>query len=219
MSAIIFQIDSFGFLYLKLINFSLVPDKKELGFVNKATKGVSGRQCTIKEIPWAQAREFLNTYHLLSSGAPVKINIGAFDSDDNLVAVMIFGKPAREQGKVDYYEMTRFVTDKKTHPGLASKMFKYSIENFQFSKIYAFVDRRWFTGEFKTINGFNVISETKPSKWYTDGNKRFHRRFVTKSRLLKEFKIDENITKDKMLQDIGLNVIYDCGKLKLEWKK
>ncbi len=185
-------------------------------FIGHADKGIMGRKCIIKPIEWAPAKAFLNEYHLLNSGAPATYALGAFDAD-KLVAVMTFGRPAREQGKADYFEMTRFVTDKQTHAGLASKMFKFAVKTYSFTKIIAFVDKRWFTGVFKTISGFVKIADTNPTMWYTDGKHLFNRRFISKSRLLDELKLPTSTTKNAMLLGLGYEPMYDCGKIKLRW--
>jgi len=186
-------------------------------FVQKAEKGIPARKCTIREIVWKDAKPFLNKYHLLNSGSPTKIKLGAFYKDD-LIAVMTFGRPSSEKGVTDYYEMTRFVTDKKTHPGLASKMFKHAVKEYSLTKVVAFVDKRWFTGGFKLISGFEVIGKTHPTKWYTDGTQRFHRRFITKKTLTTKYGFSSEISKNVAMYSLGYKIIYDCGKIKLEWK-
>lgn len=189
-------------------------------FLGKSEKGCFARKTTIREIKWPEAKEFLNRTHLLGAGVPGKYKIGAFDPNGNLIAVMTFGVPADERGKTDIVEMKRFCTDKRNHPGLGSKMFNWSVEHYGFQKVVAFVDRRWFTGEFKKHTGFQIIGETDPSLFWTDFKNRYHRRYTTKKDLseTEQFK-GKSLTKRQMLKDLGIYRIWDCGKLKLEWKK
>jgi hypothetical protein len=183
-------------------------------------QGTFARHTHINEISWKSAKEFLNKYHLLNAGSPGNYRIGAFDKDNKLIGVMVFGQQNNESSDNDSVELRRFVTNKKNNPGLGSKMFKYAITRKQYKKIIAFVDRRWFTGLVKTYIGFKLLYPTEPALWWTDGTNRYHRRFQTKKQLITEHKqFTENMTKVKMLSDLGIFRIYDSGKLKLEWKQ
>jgi len=199
--------------------YSKTKVKDTLRYVlGHAERGVAARHTTIREIEWSECKLFLNKFHLLNAGAATVICLGAF-YNETLIAVMTFGKPPREQGTVAHYEMTRFVTDKKTHPGLGSKMFKHATTNYELNEVIAFVDKRWFAGNFKVLSGFTVMAETKPTLWYTDGKKLFNRRFITRKRLISELDAPPNSTKDTMLLSLGYQTMYDCGKIKMVWTK
>jgi hypothetical protein len=189
-----------------------------LHFFRMSPKGTFGRNVTIREIPWKMAKIFLDKYHLLKAGTSGNYRIGAFDKNEHLIAVMVFGKPSNEK-QTDDIELKRFITNKKNNPGVASKMFKFAINDKGYNKITAFVDRRWFTGLVKHHIGFSIIGKTQPALWYTDGVKLHHRRFLTKKTLIEKYGFDSNITKKAMLEELGYYQIYDCGKLKLEWVK
>lgn len=201
-------------------------DKKDIvkntikHFFNKSEKGIFARKLSIKEIPWQEAKQFLEKYHLLGSGEATKHRIGAFDGAGNMVAVMTFGKSSIERSDVNDIEMKRFVTDSRNHPGLGSKMFSWAIKQYGFERVIAFVDRRWFTGSFKSIAGFKPVGITKPTVYWTDGKKRYKRRFVNKQYLSKmnEFQ-NSDMSKREMLRQLGFYKTWDCGKIKLEWIK
>ena len=183
--------------------------------LGKSPKGVFARNTTIKEIPWKQAKDFLNEYHLLNAGTAGNYRIGAFDNHDNLIGVMVFGQSNNEGGDTAI-ELKRFVTNKKNNPGLGSKMFKYAITQKQYTCVIAFVDRRWFTGLVKGYIGFTLISYTKPALWWTNGQTRFHRRFKTKQQLIVDG-FDPLLSKREALLQLGYYRIWDSGKLKLKW--
>lgn len=184
--------------------------------LGKSKKGVYARKTEIREIPWEDTKEFLDSHHLLGSGTPGSKSLGAF-YEGFLIGVMTFGRPVNEQGKSKIVEMKRFVTDGRNHPGLGSKMFKWAIREYDFSSVFAFVDRRWFVGNFKFASGFKEISTTPPSLFWTDFKERFHRRFQTKKRLIAEHGFDNDVSKKEMMKSLGYYRIWDCGKIKLKW--
>lgn len=188
-----------------------------LHFLGKSEKGVFARLTTIKEITWKEAKKFLDAYHLLGAGSPGNYRIGAYDPNNNLIAVMVFGLPNNEKSK-NIIELKRFVTNKKNNPGLGSKMFFEAIKQKQYQEVIAFVDRRWFTGSVKNHIGFIKVGETKPAIWWTDGKNRFHRRFMTKQQLIKQGN-PQQLSKRNILLKYGFYRIWDCGKIKLLWTK
>jgi len=186
--------------------------------LNKSDKGCYARKATISEISWKQAKDYLNKYHLLGAGNSGSYRIGAFNPSGDLIGVMVFGHQNNERSDPSIVELKRFVTDKKNNPGLGSKMFKYAVTQKEYTKIIAFVDKRWFTGLVKDYIGFVLVNTTLPTLWWTNGNDRHHRRFETKKSLLKsnpEFNAGD--TKLSMMSSCGFYRIWDCGKLKLEW--
>lgn len=187
-------------------------------FAGKSPKGCPGRKATIREITWREAKPFLEKHHMLGAGRAGRHTIGAYDPDDNLIAVMVWGIPSNEQGKTAEMEMTRYVCTKANHPGLASKMFRWSVREYGFEEVIAFVDLRFFEGAFKQIAGFEKVSQSQPTLFWTNGIDRKKRRFETKRTLLKrpEF-IGRNMTKKDMLKELGYYRIWDCGKSKFVW--
>jgi hypothetical protein len=184
--------------------------------LGKSQRGTYGRQSTIREIPWKQAKLFLDEYHLLSAGACGNYRIGAFDKTDQLIGVMVFGNQNNERSDTSIVELRRFVTNKKNNPGLGSKMFAYATNANNYQQVVAFVDRRWFTGLVKDHIGFVHDSFVPPSLWWTNGTDRHHRRFITKAALLVD-ETDKSLTKRELMIKRGMYRIWDCGKIKLKW--
>ncbi len=189
-------------------------------FVGKSPRGVYARNTTIREIEWKVAKAFLNEHHMLGCGAPGRHRVAAFDKDDNIVAVMVWGAPSDERGSTDAMEMKRYVCTKYNHPGVASKLFKWSVNEYNLSKVIAFVDLRFFEGAFKLSSGFKRVSESKPTLFWTDGIIRVKRRHHTKKTLLamEQFN-DSSRTKVSMMKELGFSRIWDCGKYKFQWEK
>jgi len=187
-----------------------------LHLMNRSKKGVYARNTTIREINWPTARKFLNQYHLLNAGSCGNKRIGAYDNNDNLIGVMVFGQTNNEHGDSSVVELKRFVTNKKNNPGLGSKMFKHAIRTFGYNEIIAYVDRRWFTGLVKQHIGFVRVGYTKPALWWTDYTNRQHRRFISKKDLVAKGH-PAHLSKSKILESIGYDTIWDSGKVKLHW--
>jgi len=185
-----------------------------LHFVGKSKKGDYARKCTTKEISWKQAKEFLTKYHLLGAGTCGNYRIGSFNTNDELIGVMVFGQQNNERSTPGVIELKRFVTNKKNNPGLGSKMFKYALDDKQYEQVIAFVDRRWFTGLVKDYIGFTLLYTTQPTIWWTDGKSRFHRRYITKQQLV-DRGYDANKSKKTILAEQHIYRIWDCGKIKL----
>ena len=184
--------------------------------LGKSERGVYARNTTIREIDWTEAKAFLNKYHLLGAGTAGNYRIGAFDGANTLIAVMVFGMQNNEKSDKHQIELKRFVTNKKNNPGVGSKMFAYAIKHQKYESVVAFVDRRWFTGLVKDHIGFERVSETPPSIWWTNGRVRLHRRFVTKQQLIRDGGTGQD-SKRSILSTKGFYRIWDSGKLKLVW--
>jgi hypothetical protein len=188
--------------------------------VGHSRPGEYARKCVIREIDWKQAEVLLEAQHLLGSGKPGRHHVGAFAPDGTLVGVMTFGTPSDERGQTELVEMKRFVTDGRNHPGLGSRMFKWAVHEYGFIRVCAFVDRRWFTGSFKSISGFEIAGETPPTLYWTDFKLRYKRRFRTKAQLLEmEQFAGSNRSKASMMNELGYFRIWDCGKLRLIWER
>jgi len=183
-------------------------------FLGKSDRGVGGRTVSIKEIDWKTAKDFLNKHHLMGAGAAGKTKLGAFTKGGDLCGVMVFGSPANEQGDEWIVEMKRYVSDGKNNAGVASKMFKHAIKNYGYTRVTAFVDRRWFTGSFKSMAKFQLIRHTTPSLFWTDFTHRYHRRKYSK------IKPPVGQSKQQYLYDTyKLSRIWDCGKSVMEWNR
>jgi len=184
--------------------------------LHKSEKGIYARHCTVRQVQWKVAKSFLDQYHLLDAGTCGHYRIGAFDPNDNLIGIMVFGHQSNERSDVTAVELKRFVTNKKNNPGLGSKMFKYAVTEQQYSSVIAFVDRRWFSGLVKDHIGFKKEYTTPPTIWWTNGTIRKHRRFITKKQLIADGASEQD-TKKSILKDKGFYIIRDCGKIKLKW--
>ena len=185
------------------------------------TRKVYARNCDIKEIDNASKNKFLNENHIQGSDN-TKIKLGAF-YDNELVAVMTFGKSKRSVGSgknKGEYELMRFATSVRSN-GLASKLLNFFVCGYSPEKIISFADRRWTKSDSNLYNkmGFTKVSETSPSYWYfnMNGSSRIHRFNFRKKVLHKKLKkYDPNLTEWQNMQLNEYDRVWDCGNLKYE---
>ena len=126
----------------------------------------------------------------------------------------------------DEYELLRFCNKLNTNVvGGASKLFKYFINKYNPHKIISFADRRWTLNEndnLYTKIGFKLVSILKPDYSYVNSkisrNHRFHKFGFGKSSIKKRYPniYNENKTEWEMMQELGYDRIWDCGKFKYE---
>ncbi len=181
---------------------------------------IGGREVIVKEIEANQKNIFLNNYHIQGEDKS-SFNLGAF-KDDSLVSVMTFCKPRIAMGQKNIenkiYELSRFASVPNTAiPGIASKMLKYFIKNFEVKKIYTYSDVRWNTGNLYKNLGFSYIKTTQPNYWYIINGNRFHRFKYRKQELpnlLENF--NPNLTEYQNMLNNSYDRIWDCGNDKWE---
>jgi hypothetical protein len=189
------------------------------------TERIYARNCNIKIIDNDTKNDFLEKYHIQGKDNS-SIRLGAF-YENNLVAVMTFGKLRKALGNksddINYYEMYRFCIGDKSVVGIAGKLFKFFIDNYNPNKVFSYVDRRYSNSNkcYLSNIGFKLIGKTVPGYWYFDKSSvRIHRFNFRKSELSKKLeKFDSNLTEWENMQLNGYDRIWDCGNLKYEWVK
>ena len=92
--------------------------------------------------------------------------------------------------------------------GGASKLLKHFITNYKASRIVSYADKDWSVGSLYYILGFNNVGGNGPDYKYIVDNKRVHKSRYKKSRL-----------STTLTESVIMNRIYDCGKIKFEYKK
>ena len=181
------------------------------------TTRIHARKCTIKEITPATKNSFLNKFHIQGKDN-ASIKLGAFDKN-RLVAVMTFSKLSISKGSKDTegcYELSRFCIDYDYNiPGIASKLFSYFRNNYQFKSVTTFGDKRWSTGNLYETIGFEYVHDSKPNYWYIEQDKRVHRFNFRKSVLKDKLEsFDPYLTEIENMENNGYTRIFDCGNSK-----
>ena len=120
------------------------------------------------------------------------------------------GRKKMEEGG---YNLSRFCNKLGYNVvGGASKLLSYFIKEYKASRIVSYADKDWSIGSLYYTLGFENILESKPDYKYIVDNNRVHKSRYKKS------KLKTTLTESKTMEELGINKIYDCGKIKFEYK-
>jgi len=190
--------------------------KHILGFDNDLPK-VFARKCVVKEITNKEARLFLEKNHI-QGFTKSTIYLGCFYNND-IVGAMSFKK---ERNDSDKWELTRFASDINKHcVGVAGKLFKCFVENYNPSEIKSFADRRWSTNNENLYIklGFKLDKILKPDYHYVYKGQRIHKFNFRKQKLHKKYGLPLTMTEEEMCKKLNFYRIYDCGLIKYIWNR
>ena len=168
---------------------------------------IHARKCLVKEITDS---DFLNENHIQGNCTSIK-KIGLYYNNE-LVSLMTFDKSEGRKKMIDgEWNLSRFCNILNTNViGGASKLLSYFIKKYSPSRIISYADRDWSIGNLYYKLGFENIGVNDPDYKYIIDGKRVH-----KSRFRKS-KLNTNLSESKYMNSIGIERIYDCGKLKFE---
>ncbi len=177
---------------------------------------IYARKCSIKEVSVKSTRKFLDDNHV-QGFVNSSFKIGLYYQDE-LVSIMTFdsfeGRKKMEEGG---YNLSRFCNKLGYNIiGGASKLLKHFITNYKASRIVSYADKDWSVGSLYYILGFNNVGGNGPDYKYIVDNKRVHKSRYKKSNLKIQ---DTDITEAQATRRLGISRIYDCGKIKFEYKK
>lgn len=184
---------------------------KILNLCGRSTKGVGARKLSVRPIAVSAAKDFTQRHHIQGRVQGITDAFGAFEGD-RLVAVMTFSRQ-RGTGKI---ELSRFCTDGKIYSGAFSKMFKTAVREKAYTHVLSFADRRYSDGGLYEKAGFKHTGNTPVDYRYVRGKKTFAKRSFTKDNIKKRFGM-EGRTEREMMDALGYERIYDCGKMRFEW--
>ena len=180
---------------------------------------IPARKCEVKEIKDVKlVRKFLESNHIQGSVGS-KIKLGLFFNKE-LMSIMTFDHfEGRKKMSDNEWNLSRFC-NKLNHSviGGASKLLRFFIDNYNPTRIISYADKDWSSGNLYEKIGFIKISETNPDYKYIINGIRTHKSNFRKSQLEKNLKIDVSEKREhELTENIGINKIYDCGKLKYEY--
>ena len=172
---------------------------------------------------------FLEDNHR-QGGTYASVRLGLRDSKSNeLVSVMTFNRMRSTIGKTsndtNAWELSRFCSKLHTSViGGASKLFKYFVDNFDYSNIVSFSDIAHTRGSLYRTLGFEPVNESNPSYVWVDymTDIALHRVQCRKSnmhRLFPNESIDLSKTERQIMEEHGYVRVYDSGTIRWEYKK
>ena len=172
------------------------------------------RKCRISEVNSSDARKFLDENHIQGFSSST-IKIGLYYNDE-LVSLMTFGW-RMTNGKKEY-ELIRFCNKKDyVISGSSSKIFKYFINNYNFSELISYSDFSMFNGNMYKILGFKKVSLSKPNYFWVVDSVRRHRYNFSKKKLINKG-YDKNKSEVEIMTDLGYYRIFSCGQEKWVYK-
>jgi hypothetical protein len=193
-------------LYQRTIVENIIRSKLGTGLRN-----IGARKCKVVTPSRQSSIDFYDSYHLLGSPTKLPINVG-LEYKDELVALMSFVRNSDHS-----YELIRFAS--KNHiPGGASRLLSSFVNTYHPSSIVSFSDNRYSQGDLYQKLGFVQVGVVPPMQQYVENyTTKYHKLSLNKAKLKKLHPyIDLEKTEWQILQELGYDRIWDCGKIKWE---
>lgn len=179
--------------------------------LGKNTRVIFGRNTKIEELEKKEANEFLKKYHILGKCNYIKAFGLKFDNE--LLCLITIGKHHRNNTE---FVLSRFVGKEDINViGGLSKLTSHAVK--EFGELTTWIDLRFSDGENWLNNGWELIIKLLPDYFYFD--KSTHDIISKQSRRKGKMNTPEGMTEREHAYNDGLRRIYDCGKLKLKFKK
>lgn len=173
---------------------------------------VYGRSTEVRRVSPAEAKLFYESYHLHAHQKYYNINYGLY-LDEDLLAVMSFGKTAKQEN-----ELTRFCSKIRVIGG-ASKLFKAFALEYNPKEVISYCDRGWFKGDMYLALGFKLDKVLPPRYDLIYRGLRFNRRWGTKKKLESMFPsiFSPQLTELENCHNMKIHRIYNCGDFRYLW--
>ena len=182
--------------------------------LGKNSSILMGRKCTVAMIDNAEARKYIDMWHIQGSTKTIQI-AAALKYDNEIVGVMSFGRHPRDN-KVTVLDRLCF-RDDTTVLGGASKLFSFLLKQSNITSITSWSDNRWSAGNIYTKLGFKLVKELKPD--YSYFNNHNGTRVSKQSQQKRNTGCPANITEKEWCKSKGFYRIWDCGKIRWEFTK
>ncbi len=202
--------------------------KEKLKNILNTTKkqSIYARKCIIKEINSKEKNIFLNNNHIQGEDNS-EIKLGAFFNNKLVSVITLSENRNMNSGKKDKnYEIKRFASDIEFNVvGIFSKFITFIKNNYDIENLFTFLDLRWNFSKTNNVyykNGFKLTKILKPDYTYYNSKisryKRFHKFGFGKQSIKRKYPeiYDDNKTEWEMMQELGYDRIWDCGKYKYE---
>lgn len=181
---------------------------------------IYARNTHVKEITQKVAAEFLSQHHIQGT-CTSSIRLGLFNDNDQLLAVMTFGR-ARYNQQFSWELLRYCVAQQCNVVGGASKLFSYFKRTYVPDNIITYADRRFSKGELFATLGFTFKYNTSPNYFYVNINQgckeRFSRLNFQKHKLQEKLDFfDRNMTEKENMTRNGYTRIWDCGHSVYVW--
>jgi hypothetical protein len=171
-------------------------------------ENINARDCQVVNVFGKQTEAFLNDNHILGATKGTTIGLEHLGA---LVGLLVY------KIENNHINITRYCTDIQYRVrGGFGKLLKQLKK--QERTISTFSDNRFSDGNLYEKLGFTKESEVRPDYWYFRGQANvIHKSNFRKERIRKAYPdviFGEDDTELQMTQKLGLDRIWDCGKVK-----
>lgn len=181
-------------------------------FIGNVKNKIFARNCVIKDVSYEDSKIFLNKNHLQQNSVS-KYRYGLYYNNE-LVQIMTFSSLRKATGRIHKdgeFELVRLCNKINTVVvGGASKLFKHFINKNSPNKIISFANRDWSSGNVYDVLNMNLIGETKPGYFYSNGKTKGHRYKYQKHRLVK-MGFDVNKSEYQIMTERGYYRVWNTG--------
>lgn len=190
-----------------------IVERTLLNLIGKRQEpALHARKCDISEIDSQQANQFHEKNHI-QGGYNGTSSHWALISGGQPVMVMSFRKTGEHT-----WELSRMSSCACVRGG-ATRLFKSWAKATGAQQVTTFADLRWSQGDVYQVMGFQQAGEVPPVPYYVlDYSQRVPKRTFSKARLVAEGH-DPKHSEWEILQNQGVDRIWDCGKIKYQWSK
>lgn len=174
------------------------------------TSRIYARKTQCRQIDSSIGRQFLDQHHIQGKCAS-SAYFGLY-YDDNLVMVGSAGKSRFNSAAVELHRLA--TVQRHTVVGGASKLVKRLIQHFETDSMTSYCDRDKSTGNMYRSLGFELVKETGPGYFWTDGNNIYSRYKCQKKNLatwLDSF--DAAKSESENMFAAGYRRFWTCGNL------
>lgn len=193
--------------------------KSRLSTLLGKNKTIYARKLKLETVSTNLERCFLEENHL-QGYVNSKICYGLFDSDNQLVSMMSFGKSRFTN--TSEWELIRYsAKNNYSVVGGASRLLSHFKKNYTPLSIISYCDLRWFTGEMYRKIGFSFDHNSTPNYFYieTDGSLSSRLKYQKHKLKTKLNNFDPQLTEWQNMQINGFDRIWDCGNSVWIWKR
>ena len=171
---------------------------------------VFARKCSVVELDYSAARDFLDTNHIQGHTRAMSVRLGLMHGPD-LVAVATFGKP-RFNTKIEY-ELLRFSVKKGLSViGGFSKLLEAFKKKCSPKSLISYADRRYSFGNVYRQCGFVESAPSQPNYVYIKGAE-VRTRYQCQKHMLSAFleNYDASLNEAQNMFNNGWRQLHDCG--------
>lgn len=187
--------------------------------LQRPSKKIGARECSIKEVPFKEAKSFLNSNHLQGAGTVNSkcICLGLYYKD-KLVQLEVFSK-SRYNKSYDWELLRECSFEDWVIVGGKAKLLKYFEKHYRGS-IISYCDKRFFSGISYEKYGFEKLRDTNPNYKYFKNNTEYSREKFQKHKLaslLEKFDINKTETENMLAN--GYFKLFDFGNFRYTKKE